>query len=185
MTTTDNKTKKISDKSIKSKVIKSKDNKVNNIRADSDRADRPNRQEEVDRTKGRRPKHVPLHKQSPLAAFYREGYKRRWVNEKPGEVEKLIKAGWAPVQDASQNLSDDKVQKPGQLGSVVREVVNQDPNAPCRTAILMEIPEEWFKEDNALEQKEITDLESSYDPKKHQQHGFNGQSYGHMEIVKK
>jgi hypothetical protein len=128
--------------------------------------------------KSKRPERTPLHKQKALNAAHRDGYVRRWVNESVDRVEAFTRAGWTPVV-GEENTSDTRAQTESQLGSVVRKVVNKDPNASCRTAILMEIPKDLYDADQADKQLENDRIEASYDPAKQQQHGAD---YGDMKI---
>jgi len=130
----------------------------------------------LDNTK--RPQRTPLHKQRALAANDRKGFIRRWVNETVDRVESFKRAGWTPVV-GDENTSDARAQTESQLGSVVRKVVNKDPTANNRTAILMEIPKELYDADQLDKQKEVDRIEASYDPAKFAQ---NGADYGEMKI---
>lgn len=112
-----------------------------------------------------RPKRTPLHRRRLLEAKKRPGYNRRWINEEIGAVEAYKEASWMPVE-GEEDASDNRAQKESQLGSVVRRVVNRDPNASAKTAILMEIPEDLYNEDQAEKQKQVDKIEASYDPEK-------------------
>lgn len=125
-----------------------------------------------------RPKRTPLHKQKAVAAEHREGYVRRYVNESYGRIEAFRAAGWVPVVGAENNTSDKKAQTESQLASVVRKVVNRDPNASNHTAILMEIPVELYEKDQEDKQRENDRIEASYDPKQQKQ---GGADYGSMK----
>lgn len=126
-----------------------------------------------------RPTRTPLHKQQNLTATHREGFVRRYVNEEIGRIEAYIKAGWKPVVGSDQNTSDIGANTESQMGSVVRKVVNKDPKASAKYAVLMEIPQEWYESDQKDKQKAIDEFEASYDPQKF---ATNGKStYGHMK----
>lgn len=124
-----------------------------------------------------RPKRVPLHKQRVLEARPRPGFVRRWVNEELGAIEAYMAAGWKPVE-GDEDASDARVQNGSAVGSVVRRVVNRDPNASAKTAVLMEIPEDWYNEAQAEKQAEIDSKEESLDPRKRNQ---DGADYGSMK----
>lgn len=109
-------------------------------------------------------KRVPLHQQNVFKAEAREGYKRYWVNELPGEVDRYILAGWDIVLQQGFESHDDMSQVESQMDSVVRRIVNKGMDAPCRTAVLMEIPIEHYEADQAAEQAEITRVEKTFDP---------------------
>ena len=112
-----------------------------------------------------RPKRIPLHRRRVLEAAANPGFKRRWVNEELGAIDAYRDAGWVPVV-GDEDISDKRAQTESTVGSVVRRVVNKDPNASAKTAILMEIPEDLYAEDQAAKQKEVDRVEASYDPKK-------------------
>lgn len=112
--------------------------------------------------KSKRPERVPLHKQKMLSAEKRPGYVRRWVNDVVDRIQQFEKAGWTPVVGESQNTSDKLAQTESQLGSVVRKIVNKDPNAASHWAVLMEIPEDLYNQDQAEKQKENDRVEESY-----------------------
>ena len=128
--------------------------------------------------KAKRPDRTPLHKQRALTATHREGWVRRWVNESVDRIESFKRAGWTPVV-GDENTSDVRAQSESQLGSVVRKVVNKDPNASYRSAILMEIPKVIYETDQADKQKENDRIEASYDPSKYAQ---SGADYGEMTV---
>lgn len=128
--------------------------------------------------KSKRPQRTPLHKQRALSATHRDGYVRRWVNESVDRIESFTRAGWTPVV-GDENTSDVRAQSESQLGSVVRKVVNKDPHASNRTAILMEIPRDIYDADQADKQVENDRIEASYDPKKQAQPGAD---YGEMKV---
>lgn len=50
------------------------------------------------------------------------------------------------------------------MGSVVRRVVNRDPAATAQTAVLMEIPLEYYLEDQAEKQRAVDEREAAYNP---------------------
>lgn len=114
---------------------------------------------------------VPMHKQNVFTAANREGFKRMWVNEYIGAVAAYELAGWAVVVDASMATHDGLAQVESQLDSVVRRVVNRDPHAPCRTAVLMEIPLELYNEDQTAEQSALEEQEKQWNKAKSNEYG--------------
>lgn len=125
-----------------------------------------------------RPKRIPVHKSKGIDAAVKPGFKRRWVTDSPGRVDMFIAAGWVPVVGSENNTSDKRAQTESQMGSVVKKVVNRDIHAGASTAVLMEIPEELFRADQAEKMREIDAIEESYDPAKRTQ---NGSDYGVMK----
>lgn len=124
-----------------------------------------------------RPKRTPLHKKRLLEAHQKKGFVRRWVNEEVGAIDMYLEAGWTPVE-GDGDASDKRAQTESNLGSVVRRVVNRDPNASAKTAVLMEIPEDIYNEVQAMKQEDIAEKEASFDPSKRGQHGAD---YGNMK----
>ena len=130
--------------------------------------------------KAKRPERVPLHRRKVLAAKERPGYVRRFVNEEAGRVQDFLAAGWTPVS-GSEDESDARVQKGSILGSVVRRVVNKDKDARYNTAVLMEIPEELYNEDQVAKRNAIQQNMDALDPKKRR---VAGADYGNIKIDK-
>lgn len=107
-------------------------------------------------------KRVPLHQQNVFTAEKREGFMRMWVNEEVGRVAAHELAGWTIVSDPNMKTHDNLSQMESQFDSVVRRVVNRDPHAPCRTAVLMEIPQHFYDADCLAEQKLIDEKEKEF-----------------------
>lgn len=82
-----------------------------------------------------------------LAYEARPGYHRHWFNEIPGRLDKALEAGYAFVLDKEQK----RVARP----------VGVNEGGGSLMAYLMEIPEEWYKEDMKAEQDGIDDLEDN------------------------
>lgn len=76
-----------------------------------------------------------------LAYAQREGFHRHWFNDTPGRVARAIEAGYEHVKDMA--------------GKTVSRVVGTAEGGGPLTAFLMEIPEEWYKQDMAAQQKDI------------------------------
>src|SRR5688572_28441235 len=114
---------------------------------------------------GKRPERTPLHKQNELLYEDNPGFYRRLVNDSPGRIEKFKRAGYKVVADAV-DLSHDRDQKETEIGSVTRRKVNDDPLAPASHGVVMEIPLEWYLEDQREKQKRNDYVESQTDPHK-------------------
>ncbi len=113
-----------------------------------------------------RPARVPLHTRRALDALAHPGFVRRFVNEDYGRVDAFIEAGWALVTNDKNESSEVRLQDGTAVGSVVRKVVNKGANANAKTAVLMEIPEEFFQEDARAKQAKVDEIEAAYDPAK-------------------
>lgn len=124
-----------------------------------------------------RPERTPLHKQRLLGVSDKDkdpNYVYRMVNEESGRVENFLDAGWEPVS-GDVDTGETRVQDASQMGSVVRRVVNKDPQAHAKTAILMRKPKEWFDVDMAEKQKRNDEIEAAFDPRKAE---TDGNHYG-------
>lgn len=124
-----------------------------------------------------RPKRVALNSKSYLEAESRPGYRRRWVLEVVGRVDDYVAAYWEFVRGSSADISHDRAQKEGQIGSVVRRVVNRDPNSSATHCVLMEVEEKYYNEDQVRKAEEISQKEKSLIPVN------DKKSYGDLDIT--
>jgi len=109
--------------------------------------------------KPERKKRVPLYEKSVLQAEEREGYKRRWVNDDGPRIKNFLDAGYTFVQDPFATKIDKSSGIPSQMGSAVKTKVGQN-----LFAYLMEVPMEFYLEDQAIKQKRVDETEESFDP---------------------
>lgn len=77
----------------------------------------------------------------------REGFHRHWFNDIPGRVSRAQEAGYEHVKDRD--------------GKPVSRTVGTAEGGGALTAFLMEIPEEWYQQDMAQEQRIIDDKEAA------------------------
>lgn len=113
-----------------------------------------------------RPQRTPMHNRRILEAKQRKGFVRRWVNEDHGRVDAALEAGYTFVYDDDADASTKRSgQDASQMGSVVRRVVNKDPNASINTAVLMEIPQEFYDEDQKAKADQLDREEMAWNPK--------------------
>jgi hypothetical protein len=75
----------------------------------------------------------------------REGFHRHWFNDVPGRVDRAKEAGYEHVKSNE--------------GKPVSRTVGTAEGGGALTAFLMEIPEEWYKQDMATEQNMIDEKE--------------------------
>jgi len=92
--------------------------------------------------------HPPRPKRKPFGTLEqkmnyptRPGYHRHWFNDVPGRIERAGEAGYAHVKDNE--------------GKNVSMIVGTAPSGGPLHGFLMEIPEEWYKEDMAAQQKQV------------------------------
>ena len=105
---------------------------------------RPNRSETV---------RTPVGRRNVLVAPSKKGFERRFVNDEPGRVQMFLDAGYTIVNDGSQ-AGDPNVGVASALGSNTEKPVGGGKNA-----VLMEIKEDWYKEDQAAKQTRLKQKE--------------------------
>lgn len=99
-------------------------------------------------------KRIPLGTRNILTAPTRPGFVRRFVNDKGDRIAMFKDAGWDCVSNAGE-AGDDKLGRATSLGSGTNPHVGAG-----QKAILMEIPEEIYKQDIADSQAEISKVEN-------------------------
>ena len=98
-------------------------------------------------------KRVPLGSRNILTAPKKQGFVRRFVNDKGDRIQAFKDAGWNPVEDTP--VGDEKIGRASTMGSMTNPSVGAG-----QRAILMEIPEEYYEEDYNKAQQEITAVEN-------------------------
>ena len=109
----------------------------------------------------RRPKRKPF-RRNRLEFPQRPGYRRRVVNdvEDGMRVAAFKEAGWEVVSDPYAGVnSDGDLSQPSQEGSAVSRHVGMGEGGRSLKGILMEIPEEWYQEDQAAKQERVDNTE--------------------------
>ncbi len=76
----------------------------------------------------------------------RPGFHRHWFNDTPGRVARALEAGYKHVQDRE--------------GKNVARIVGVASTGGGQNAYLMEIPEQWWKDDQAVKDKARDDLDA-------------------------
>ena len=102
-----------------------------------------------------RPVRQPVSQRKVLSAPKRPGYVRRWVNDTEGRVNLFTEGGWLPVENKEGLETANKsklVEAP--LGSIVSRHVGNG-----MKAVLMEIKEEFYQEDQAAKADQISATE--------------------------
>lgn len=122
----------------------------------------------------KRPKRVPLGTRNVLTAPKKKGYVRRFVNDEADRVAQFEAAGYEVVR-AETEVGDPKAGKAAQVGSVVRPPVGEG-----RNAVLMEIKEEYYQEDQDAKQRQID--EGERDMRSNTNSGRDG-TYGKVDIT--
>ena len=119
-----------------------------------------------------RPIRTPLGARNVLTAPTREGYVRRFINDVKDRVQQFMEAGYTTVKDDVQ-VGDPKAGNATQIGSTT------DRKAAGGNIILVEIKEEYYREDQKAKQDKI--LASENDMKRKINSGGAG-NYGGVEI---
>lgn len=119
---------------------------------------RPSREETSQRNAAReetgRSTRVPLGvARSKLSVPARPGYVRRWVNDTEGRLLQAQQGGYQYATDQSLQIGSPDVDNENRdLGARVSRVVDK---ATGQKAYLMEIKEEFYREDQAFKQKAV------------------------------
>lgn len=103
---------------------------------------------------GQSRKRIPLGTRNILTASKRQGYVRRFVNDKGDRIQAFKDAGWSAVETEDQ-IGDDKAGRSTSMGSSANPSVGGG-----QRAVLMEIPEKFHEEDNKAKQTKITQVEN-------------------------
>jgi len=121
-----------------------------------------------------RPMRVPLGTRNVLRPPQRKGFVRRVVNVEPGRVQDFEKAGYKVVT-GDVEMTDPKVGKENMPGSPVHISVGAGTKA-----ILMEIREDWYKEDQKSKHDKILAAENDM---KHNLNKKGQGTYGNVSIT--
>jgi hypothetical protein len=90
---------------------------------------------------------------SKLAVQERSGYKRRWVNDAEGRLQQATAGGYQFAEDQSLQIGSPDVDNVNRdLGSRISRVVDKTTG---QKAYLMEIKEEFYKEDQDDKAREL------------------------------
>lgn len=110
------------------------------------------------RTTKRSAKRIPIGQRNQFNTEKRPGYVRRFVTDKPGRIQAFLDAGYDLVKDDSEHrvLFGSKEQKNDGEGSVVVKNLGDGTKG-----YLMEIPENFYREDQLAKEKHICGTEAS------------------------
>lgn len=134
-----------------------------------------------------------LKQKSVLPTTTRKGFKRRLVTLRPGEVEKRLEQGYAPVRGSDQLVIDRGIQTASQLGDTCTMVINQTHGNKLPThGILMEIPEEIYREHDNEREAHNREIEEMYKPRSEEDvkksadnsDSFYNNFYGNVSITR-
>jgi len=114
-------------------------------------------------------KRIPLGTRNILTAPKKPGFVRRFVNDKGDRIQTFKDAGWRAAEMAGQ-VGDDKAGRATSMGSGATPSVGGG-----QRAVLMEIPEKYYKEDAKAKQDAIAKVEREIARNKPGQDGLDGQ----------
>ena len=107
-------------------------------------------------TTGENPrKRIPLGTRNILTAPKRPGFVRRFVNDKADRINAFKDAGWAAVKEEDFHVGDPKIGRASSMGSSANPHVGSG-----QRAVLMEISEKFYAEDQAGKQGKISQIEN-------------------------
>ncbi|MDD5702556.1 MAG: hypothetical protein PHU23_10980 [Dehalococcoidales bacterium] len=106
-----------------------------------------------------RPKRIPLHRQAKEAVPQREGFHRRWVTERPtghykDRIKKFQDAGYTIVHEPGLSDRERGIERPSQIDSMTAM-----PGRDGTRRVLMEIPKEYYAQDQADKQAILDEQE--------------------------
>ena len=104
----------------------------------------------LETTAKKRPKRVPIGTRNILKYPARPGYHRRVVNDTEDRIKVFKEAGYEIVQNKSLPAGDPRAGDASQMGMPVAKNVGGGTKG-----VLMEIPQEWYDEDQKAKQDKI------------------------------
>lgn len=109
---------------------------------------------ETTREESGRSKRIPLGvARSKLSVPKRQGYVRRWVNDTEGRLMNAANGGYEYASDQSLQIGSPDIDNENRdLGARISRVVDKSTG---QKAYLMEIKEEFYKEDQAMKQSDL------------------------------
>ena len=125
---------------------------------------KPPESKPVEKAKARKER-VPLGiLRTKLRADQREGFTRRWINDKPGRLDDAVNAGYGFVSDPDdkEKVGDgsDVAQVAG-IGTVISRTVGQHEDGRPMRAYLMEIEKETYDGDQEEKTRQVDEKEDS------------------------
>jgi len=107
---------------------------------------------------------IPVYKQQALTYLEQEpGFKYRYVNDRPGRIQKFLRAGWELVKgDVADTYTGKGRSEASTQGSHIERITN--PNGLHKNDILMRIPLDIYLEDQKEKEKQLDASEEDIDP---------------------
>ena len=98
---------------------------------------------------------------SKLTVPQRLGFERRWINDKPGRIEAAKLGGWSLVIDLDLKVGNVSENGNSELGHAISRVVGLHAGGNAMKGYLMEIPKEWYNEDQNVKRKKRMEIQES------------------------
>jgi len=105
-------------------------------------------------------KRTPVASRNIMTTGQRDGFTRRFVNDTPGRIEMFKEAGYEPVREPTK-VGDNRAGESSNMGT---SVVSKNVGGGHR-AILMEIPDKYYQEDQGAKERQLEKKEKSLLPK--------------------
>ena len=113
------------------------------------------REQTRERPQTERAQRVPLGSaRQKLLAGTRPGYVRHWFNDVGGRIPAALQAGYEFVRKDGEATTTD-------MGEAISQVVGTKEGGGGLTAYLMEIREDWYREDQAKKQEAVDAVEAT------------------------
>ena len=126
------------------------------------------RVEEVNANKAQERKRVPMSiPRRKLEVPEKPGYVRYWFNDYPGRIQQALRGGYDFVDSRDVDITntclggDVTANGNTDLGTKVSLVVGKTEEGTALRAYLMEIKEEWFKEDQTIIQDQVNMIDAT------------------------
>jgi hypothetical protein len=131
--------------------------------------------EAIVKTPVTRPKRTAIGTRNVLTVDKKDpDYEYRFVNDQNDRVAAFTQNGWEPVRAADAKIGDKRVEQASPEGSVAVASVGNGVKS-----VLMRIPKDWYKEDQAAKQVEIDRLEQTMKEEAHREG-----NYGSIKITR-
>lgn len=125
-------------------------------------AKRGPREESRERKTASRAERVPLGvPRSKMSVPNRPGFVRRWVNDNGSRLHAAQQAGYEFVDDPSLKVGDQTQTMNSDLGGAISQVVGKREDGSSMRAYLMEIPDEFYQEDQQAKQAQVDQIDQA------------------------
>lgn len=85
----------------------------------------------------------------------------RWINDKPGRLQRAIAGGWEYVEDHAMQIGTGSTTRNSEQDSRISQIVGKNENGFPLYAYLMRIKREWYDEDQSVKQAAIDEVQKT------------------------